>query len=609
VFGYAKIERCCAQARRDNWEWAWIDSCCIDKTSSAELSEAINSMYQWYKDAQVCYAYLGDVNAQCDIPGELKKSAWFTRGWTLQELLAPEIVVFLDKSWIDIGTKGSLWEHISRITSIDDFRGHELACIAQKMSWACKRQTSRIEDEAYCLMGLFGVNMPLIYGEGRMAFRRLQMEIIKDSDDESIFAWASKDALGPQRHFFAPSPRSFEIFAHTKVLRRQPRKLFRIEKQFFTMTNKGLHISLFLIPLPLVKSEPQLLDKDLTQKYPIYVALLDCRFDNGLGGLNEDEWSMGILLVMFPDGKCSRIHQDKLLSVDLGKTETLCRAWSVTEKGVDFASDLNGPHGFNTLLAKNIYIKERVSLVSHLGFRIKTCEVLINITALRTHDFELQTNDCCGVDWHGSSEDVLRVSGVDYILSGDQKVYFTNAKTQETLEIRIGASYNTHPWLFLFTSSDLWRPPHPRSDDSDPMGVDRISLPLNNGTSVSASLRRVGQKPAPQYVVDLTIDPSGAIHWPLPPKLQKLMSLPEEQLNYCASQDTTLYQDDFSQGGQPPSKPADEEMRLEENTPQNIKKSKGIVARLRRKKKSSLGKVDERTTGSKTTEDDAISSK
>jgi hypothetical protein len=116
------------------------------------------------------------------------------------------------------------------------------------------------------------------------------------------------------------------------------------------------------------------------------------------------------------------------------------------------------------------------------------------------------------------------------------------------------------------------------------MGVDRISLPLNNGTSVSASLRRVGQKPAPQYVVDLTIDPGGAIHWPLPPKLRKLMSLPEEQFNYCASQDTTLYQDDFSQGGQLPSKPADEQLRLEENTAQNIKKSKGILARLRRKK-------------------------
>jgi len=128
---------------------------------------------------------------------------------------------------------------------------------------------------------------------------------------------------------------------------------------------------------------------------------------------------------------------------------------AVTEKGVNFASDPNGPHGFNTLLAKNIYIKERVSLVSHLGFRIKTCEVLINITALRTYDFELQTNDCCGVDWHGSSEDVLGLSGVDDILSGDQKLYFTNAKTQETHEIRIGASYNTQPWLFLFTSSHL----------------------------------------------------------------------------------------------------------------------------------------------------------
>ena len=83
--GYAKIGGCCTQARKDGWEYAWIDSCCIDKTSSAELSEAINSMYQWYTDAQVCYAFLSDVDAgKQDIPGDLKRSAWFTRGWTLQ---------------------------------------------------------------------------------------------------------------------------------------------------------------------------------------------------------------------------------------------------------------------------------------------------------------------------------------------------------------------------------------------------------------------------------------------------------------------------------------------------------------------------------------------
>src|SRR5450432_4354296 len=110
--GYAKIAGCCAYAAEDGWQYVWIDSCCIDKSSSAELSEAINSMFRWYRDAQVCYAYLGDVPGTRDSPytenSVFRCSAWFTRGWTLQELLAPETVVFLDQNWVEIGTKSSL---------------------------------------------------------------------------------------------------------------------------------------------------------------------------------------------------------------------------------------------------------------------------------------------------------------------------------------------------------------------------------------------------------------------------------------------------------------------------------------------------------------------
>ncbi|KAI0868684.1 heterokaryon incompatibility protein-domain-containing protein [Hypoxylon argillaceum] len=147
--GYQKILGCCDQSRLDGFEYVWIDTCCIDKRSSSELSEAINSMYRWYQEARVCYAYLEDVyNVDQDDANhtKLKSSRWFTRGWTLQELIAPQIV------------------------------------------WASKRKATRIEDEAYCLLGLFGVSMPLIYGEGSKAFRRLQEEIMKQSDDETIFA-------------------------------------------------------------------------------------------------------------------------------------------------------------------------------------------------------------------------------------------------------------------------------------------------------------------------------------------------------------------------------------------------------------------------------------
>ncbi|KAH8590635.1 heterokaryon incompatibility protein-domain-containing protein, partial [Bisporella sp. PMI_857] len=183
--GYRKIEGCINQAKMDGWEWVWIDSCCIDKSSSAELSEAINSMFRWYRDAQVCYTYLSDVLWEAGF----MKSKWWSRGWTLQELLAPETVIFYDYKWRDLGTKYSLKPIIEQITGIGDITNFEGASVAQKLSWASHRKTTRIEDMAYSLMGIFRINMPLLYGEGKKAFLRLQVEIINKMGDESIFAW------------------------------------------------------------------------------------------------------------------------------------------------------------------------------------------------------------------------------------------------------------------------------------------------------------------------------------------------------------------------------------------------------------------------------------
>lgn len=169
--GYRKIESCCRRARLDGHEWVWIDTCCIDKTSSAELSEAINSMFRWYQRAWMCYAYLSDVrNETAGYQGEawrlldaftlraLNDSLWFTRGWTLQELIAPDEVTFYDKDWCKIGTKTDLKETLSSITGIHVsvlgpwFRVDSFS-IAQRMSWASNRQTTRTEDMAYCLLG------------------------------------------------------------------------------------------------------------------------------------------------------------------------------------------------------------------------------------------------------------------------------------------------------------------------------------------------------------------------------------------------------------------------------------------------------------------------
>ncbi|XXH03373.1 translation initiation factor eIF-2 beta subunit [Hypoxylon texense] len=197
--GFRKIEYCCQQAAQDGLEWVWVDTCCIDQTSSAELTESINSMFRWYKDAAICYAYLADVAKNLrlsTIEKRLRKSRWFTRGWTLQELIAPSEVVFYSMDWHQVGTKSELAACISDITHIDQQyligANVQLASIAQRMSWAANRETSRDEDVAYCLLGIFDVNMPLIYGEGTKAFQRLQEEIMKAyPEDHTLFAWGN----------------------------------------------------------------------------------------------------------------------------------------------------------------------------------------------------------------------------------------------------------------------------------------------------------------------------------------------------------------------------------------------------------------------------------
>ncbi|KAK3292807.1 heterokaryon incompatibility protein-domain-containing protein [Chaetomium fimeti] len=193
--GYDKVTGACAVAVQDGFEYIWIDTCCIDKTSSSELSEAINSMFKWYSDAEVCYAFLRDVKADEDPHWQwsaFRRSRWFTRGWTLQELIAPGVVYFYGADWKLIGCRDKLLNVIVQVTNINPhyFVTGELSefSAAQKMSWAANRHTTRPEDEAYCLLGLFDINMPLLYGEGERAFQRLQEEILRQSEDDSLFS-------------------------------------------------------------------------------------------------------------------------------------------------------------------------------------------------------------------------------------------------------------------------------------------------------------------------------------------------------------------------------------------------------------------------------------
>ncbi len=160
-------------------------------------------MYRWYQRSQVCYAYLVDVpdaTADHSRPDSLfQQSKWFTRGWTLQELLAPTFVEFYAQNWNEIGTKSSMRTLVQKITNISTLVDIDKACVADKLSWASTRVTTRIEDLAYCLMGLFDVNMPLLYGEGHNAFLRLQLEIWSRTNDESIFAWGMPSLEAPHR--------------------------------------------------------------------------------------------------------------------------------------------------------------------------------------------------------------------------------------------------------------------------------------------------------------------------------------------------------------------------------------------------------------------------
>ncbi|KAH8197380.1 hypothetical protein TruAng_008439 [Truncatella angustata] len=193
--GYPKIMGCCEKAKQDGLAYVWVDTCCIDKSSSAELSEAINSMFKWYEGAAVCYAYLSDVPGLAGAELSLSASRWVTRGWTLQELIAPNKMEFFAADWSHIGSKETLCDQIAVSCNIqkeylNGTRDFRTASIAKRMSWVASRKTTRIEDMAYCLLGIFDINMPMIYGEGKKSFRRLQEEIIKlYPEDHSIYAW------------------------------------------------------------------------------------------------------------------------------------------------------------------------------------------------------------------------------------------------------------------------------------------------------------------------------------------------------------------------------------------------------------------------------------
>lgn len=285
--GFKKIKACCELSLKQGFQWTWVDTCCIDKSSSAELSESINSMFSWYWSSTVCYAYLEDVNStsttqkvvqrstdpewrrvqgstdperhsesdsESNDPGsepvfEHWPSRWYSRGWTLQELIAPLKVEFYNCYWTKIGTKWGLRREISSITGISEadlvYYNPRRSSIAQKMSWASARDTTRVEDKAYSLLGLFGVHLPLLYGEGRNAFRRLQEELIRTSTDHTIFAWRDRD----RDTLLADSPAGFHRCGSAvgRVWTSESESQRRDTKKTYSITNGGLEMELWVL--------------------------------------------------------------------------------------------------------------------------------------------------------------------------------------------------------------------------------------------------------------------------------------------------------------------------------------------------------------------------
>lgn len=241
--GYQKILKIAEHCRVSQIGFFWIDTCCIDKSNGMEVSEAVLSAYKWYREATVCFVYLADVpptDALADRDSVFRRSWWFTRGWALVELLAPTARVWFDQDWNFIFPESPL---ISEITGIDagylEGANLELACVAKRMSWAAHRHTTKREDVAYCLMGIFGISMSVLYGEGpEKAFIRLQRKILKTTVDTSILAWGYDcPILDDSTRVLATSPNEF---AGCRTLRRSP--MTYPMNDYFLFGPKGLEL-------------------------------------------------------------------------------------------------------------------------------------------------------------------------------------------------------------------------------------------------------------------------------------------------------------------------------------------------------------------------------
>ncbi|KAK7471197.1 hypothetical protein VKT23_002607 [Stygiomarasmius scandens] len=479
--GYKKLQGCCSLARQEGFEFIWIDTCCINKDSSAELSEALNSMYRYYQDAEVCYAYLPDVNKHEDprsIHSSFRNCRWFTRGWTLQELLAPSTVIFFDVDWKEVGTKSSLQDVITAITGIPaevllDDEPQNIS-IATRMSWAATRETTREEDRAYCLMGIFGVHMPTLYGEGETnAFRRLQLEIIKFSRDRSIFAWRAPVGTSEPRGLLAKSPFEFRTSGNVGVSD-DSRGVFP-----YSMTNHGLFIQL---PMEVVGIS----DKGEA----LYVAFLDCQMKSG----GEQ---VGIYLKKVGDPSQNQFMR-----------------WSADEIELIMRGSSWRPEGREEAYIREDMTTRRKRRCDKWQFNIQPLKDFVGFAIQQQSYTVWQSTET--VDWEqGAGENIDQKIALSVSECSDVTLLFRHKATGEQFTVIFGI-HNFH--IFSDISTDVgfgmsplehefFKKSYTLGDRRDMLGraLDRVSKRLGEEKVVSLAIRK---KVGPgEYDVDIDIVP------------------------------------------------------------------------------------------------------
>ncbi|KAF8546056.1 HET-domain-containing protein [Imleria badia] len=302
--GFEKLRRFCNKAREYGCEYVWSDTCCINKESSSELEEAIRSMYRWYRDAFVCIVYLAKSSSVKDFARE----PWFTRGWTLQELLAPERLRMYGKDWDPVCPKAEevrggddfpfpndklsdfMLQPISKITHIHPFNIRDFnlrsqrLMVSTKMRWASKRKTTRVKDIAYSLLGIFDIMIPIAYGLGERAFQRLLEAIAHHSGDPSFFAWA-----GPCSRYSLALPASPACY-QTVVPKPYGEHDYTIHKRGIQLKLLVIYVDVapladhyMLRPMPgdlnIVGQLPRSPQSEFNLQYSYAVGVVDFKFD------------------------------------------------------------------------------------------------------------------------------------------------------------------------------------------------------------------------------------------------------------------------------------------------------------------------------------------